>query len=100
MLSAVRFVRLCSARVWQVGILQQLHLAILIVLEPLDAALQHAWRQRDIVLAGDLQAVDDDGRRVRLALFAPAAEPAPAAVGELHLGQPLTPSLTIRRTSA
>ena len=38
---------------------------------------------------GDLQAVDDRGRGVRRALFAPAAEPAPAAVGELHFGEPL-----------
>ncbi len=37
----------------------------------------------------DLQAVDDDRGGVRIAVLAPAAEPAPAAVGELHLGQPL-----------
>ena len=41
------------------------------------------------LLAGDLQAVDDQGRRVRRGVLAIAGEPAPAAVGELHVGQAL-----------
>ena len=33
--------------------------------------------------------MDDDGRGVRRGVLAEAGEPAPAAVGELHVGQPL-----------
>ena len=68
-------------------------LLFLILLEPFDAALQHAGHERDVVLLGDLQAVDDDGRGVWRRLFAPAAEPAPAAVGELHFVQPIDAGL-------
>ena len=45
--------------------------------------------QCHVVLAGDLQPVDDQGRCVRRGVFAEAGEPAPAAVGELHVGKPL-----------
>ena len=41
------------------------------------------------LLAGDLQTVDDQGRRVWRGVLAIAGEPAPAAVGELHVGQAL-----------
>ena len=68
-------------------------LFFLIVLEPFDAAFQDAGDERDVVLLGDLQAVDDGGGRVRRRLFAPAAEPAPAAVGELHFLQPVDAGL-------
>ena len=61
----------------------------LVAREPGDAPFEHALGQRDVVLAGDLQAVDDEGRRVRRGVLAEAGEPAPAAVGELHVGQPL-----------
>ncbi len=35
-------------------------LLFLVAFEPLDAALQHAGHEGDIVLLGDLQAVDDE----------------------------------------
>src|SRR5204863_3201691 len=68
-------------------VLEFLHLVVLIVHQPLDAALHYAGDEGGVVGLGGLQAVDDDGGRVRPGLFAPAAEPAPAAVVELHGGQ-------------
>ena len=59
----------------------------LVALEPVHAALDHAGQQRHVAGAGDLQAVDDVRGGVRPGLLAPAAEPAPAAVGALHAGQ-------------
>ena len=51
---------------------QRGELLVLIVLEPVDAALEHAGHEGDVVLLGDLQAVDDDGRRVRRATVRPS----------------------------
>ncbi len=68
--------------------------------EPGDAPLEHPLRQGQVVAAGDLQAVDDQGRRVGRGVFAEAREPAPAAVGELHVGQALKPARAILATSA
>ena len=77
MLSACCFYGLASS---VAAFLSQLDLLGLIVLQPFDAAFEHAGHEGHVVLLGDLQAVDDDGRGVRRAMFAPAAEPAPAAV--------------------
>ncbi len=73
------------------AVLEQLDLLGLVAREPGDAPFEHPLGQRQVVAAGDLQAVDDQGRRVRRGEFAEAGEPAPAAVGELHVGQALEP---------
>jgi len=55
--------------------------------QPLLSALQHVWIDRDAVTLRDLQAVDDVRGFVRRRVLAPAAKPAPAAVGQLQRGQ-------------
>ena len=47
------------------AVLEQLDLLGLVVREPGDASFEHSIGQLQVVLAGDLQAVDDQGRRVR-----------------------------------
>ena len=71
------------------GVRQQLHLAVLVRLEPGDAPLEHAGNDGDVRLPGDLQTVDDDRGRVRPTVLAEAREPAPAAVRKLHRRQGL-----------
>ena len=70
---------------------------VLVALEPLDAALQHAGHEGHVVLLGDLQAVDHHGGGVRRGVLAPAGEPAPAAVGAAaSRSAAARPSLTMR----
>ena len=57
--------------------------------QPLDAAFQYAGDQGHVVLPGDLQAVDHVSGGVRRRVLAPAGEPAPAAVGKLHIHKPV-----------
>ncbi len=64
-------------------------LFFLVVLEPFDAAIENAGHQSHVVLLGDLQAMDDGGRGVGSRCFAPAAEPSPAAIAELHFLEPI-----------
>ncbi len=61
---------------------------VLVAAEPRDAPLEHAGHEGHVVLLGDLQAVDHQAVVCGYELLAPAGEPAPAAVGKLHLGQP------------
>ena len=63
----------------------------LVNLQPLQAAFEHAGRQFYSVAAGDLKPVNHIGRGVRIGSFTISAKPAPAAVGQLHIGKPPDP---------
>ena len=69
------------------GVADEQGLGDLVALEPIHAALDHVGQQRHVAGAGDLKPVDNVRGGVRPGLLAPAAEPAPAAVGALHAGQ-------------
>ncbi len=61
----------------------------LVAFEPLDALFQYPRDDGDAVGCGHLEAVDHVGRGVGRGVLAPAGEPAPSAVGELHGGEAL-----------
>jgi hypothetical protein len=82
-----RFVR------FAIPVVERRQLLALIAMEPLDAALGHAGYNGHVVLPRHDQPANDGCRHVRGRVFAPTAEPAPAAVGKLHFCEPVDASL-------
>ena len=82
------------------AVLEELDLLRLVGCQPGDAAFEHPSRQRKVVLPGDLKAVDNQRRGVGRGVLAESGEPAPAAVGKLHVGQALNAAAAIFTTSA
>ena len=76
-------------------------LLFLVVLEPFDAAFQHAGHERDVVLLGDLQAVDDDRPSCAACDCSPQPlnQPQPPSESCISVSR-LTPALTIFVSSA
>ena len=73
--------------------LQPADLLGLVAFQPLDAAVVGIGIDLDIAELGDLEAADHPGGGVRRRVFAVAGEPAPAAIGTLHVLQLLRPFL-------